>query len=311
MRLAAITALYGVRHQPIHATNYWACKSRLQSQGIELWTVEGLYPEQTPRTSSSQTITFELESVLWHKERLLQLGIQQLPDVYDAVLWIDADVLFDLPDIRERIEHVLEQYPVCQPWSDAVYLSEAGRPMNGPIDLRDPNQPDFSAWALEVPRFLHRSMAAANFGRPADTSPARNHPGLAWAGRRIWIETVGLYQHNMGGAGDVTMCEGFWGNQTQQARDQYSDAQWRHVCDWVTWCWANIKGQVGYVPGTIRHLWHGSLRDRRYRERIAAVEQAGFDPWRHLVTMHGQPLRWAPTAPQQLIGWMAGYLGAA
>jgi hypothetical protein len=282
----------------------------MAAQGIDLWTVEGLYAGQTPRIQGPRVLSFDLVDALWHKERLLQLGVAWLPDTIDGVLWIDADVVFERRNLRDCVEEVLAKVPICQPWSEARYLNAAGQPMNGPIDVRKAANPDFSQWALEVPRFLQWSMAAENTGRMAGAKIVPSHPGLAWAARREWFAAIGIYQHNMAGSGDLTCCEGFWGRHDLQDRRHYSQAQWAHVLAWCAKCFGWVKGQVGYVPGVLRHLWHGSLRRRMYHEREVMVEQLGLDPERDLVCELGQPLRWSAQAPKELVSWLAWYLGA-
>lgn len=309
MKLVAITTVYGLHHLALQAVNYRRCADSLRAQGIDLWTVEGLFPGQYAHTSGDRGIPVDLQDLLWHKERLLQIGVEQLPDDVDAVLWLDADVMFELPNIRERIEQSLSDYVVCQPWSQSLYYDEAGRPINGVFDVRQRGGDQFSAWAIEVPLFLRRSMASMNLGKLPTTNPSKSHPGLAWAARRELLADVGFYQCNMGGAGDVTMCEGFWGRREGLVREQYSGPQWPHVVGYVTDCFAAVRGNVGCVEGTIRHLWHGSLRTRRYRERIAALIASEFDPGQHLVCEPGQALRWAADAPAELVSWMRRYLG--
>jgi hypothetical protein len=251
----------------------------------------------------------ELRVFLWHKERLLQIGVERLPDSVDAVLWLDADVMFEQHDIRERIEQTLNEYVVCQPWQHALYYDADGRPINGVFDARQRTGDQFSAWAVEVPLFLRRGMAAMNAGKLPTTSPSKSHPGLAWAARRELLHDVGFYQCNMGGAGDVTMAEGFWGRRGDEVREQYSGPQWPHALNYITKCFAAVRGQVGWIDGTIRHLWHGSLRTRRYRERISAVIASEFEPSTHLACEPGKALRWSADAPAELVGWMRRYLG--
>lgn len=305
MRLAALTCLYGVRDQATQLANHRACANALAGQGIDLWTVEGLFPWQQAALTGDRRIEVTIRDYLWHKERLLQIGVQRLPDYVDAVLLIDADVSFDHKDIRGRIEQVLEKYQVCQPWSHAIFLDEQRRPLNGPIDVTRCRNVDLGRWMSEVPQFLQRSMAAENFGQ---RGYVRAHPGLAWAVRREWFDAVGLYQFALGGNGDETLAEGCWGVCDATARANYSTAQWAHVLPWIASCFRAVQGNVGYVPGTVRHLWHGSIRSRGYREREYTMVTHGYDPERHLVDAPDEALAWSPEAPAELVDWWKHYL---
>lgn len=311
MRLAAVTCLFGLRGLVLQAANYRRCAESLARQGIELWTVEGLLPGQCQRADGPRVITAELQDLLWHKERLLQLGVEQLPDKYDAVLWVDADVLFDQPDLREMIEQGLGWYPILQPYAETRFLDEAGRPQNGPIEASDPQRPDLAAWFGAVPRYFDHGIAERNFFREPAAELVPGHTGLAWAARREWWHEVGLYQHHQGGGGDETLAQGCWGQADRATRRLYSWAQWPHVLAWIQRCYAHVRGQVGYVPGIVRHLWHGAIRARGYAERQTQMIRLGLDPERHLVTEPGRPLRWSAEAPAAIRGWLAEYLGAS
>lgn len=306
MKLAAITCLFGLRDDARRLENYQTCATMLRSQGIDLWTVEGLLPGQSSRTNDDRTIRIGCLDLLWHKERLLQLGVERLPEPIDAVLWIDADVVFDWPTIRDRIEHCLTRYRICQPWSDAIYLDERQQPLNGPIDVTKIRAVDLARWMREVPQFLTRSAAAENCDEHSYT---RAHTGLAWAARRDWFSEVGLYEYALGGNGDETLAEGCWGVIDATARGNYSAAHWAHVLHWIAKCYDAVRGQVGYVPGVIRHLWHGEIRQRGYRERELSLVAGGFDPTRHVRWNDNRTLVWSREAPSQLVLWWQRYLG--
>jgi hypothetical protein len=42
--------------------------------------------------------------------------------------------------------------------------------------------------------------------------------------------------------------------------------------------------RISWVPGTILHHWHGSLENRRYRERWDIITKNNFDPFEDLDT---------------------------
>jgi hypothetical protein len=52
----------------------------------------------------------------------------------------------------------------------------------------------------------------------------------------------------------------------------------RHFREWAEPIFDAIKGDVGYVPGDVYHLWHGSFEDRRYVERYHRLAAFDFDP---------------------------------
>jgi hypothetical protein len=46
---------------------------------------------------------------------------------------------------------------------------------------------------------------------------------------------------------------------------------------WVIPFNKSVAGQIGPLPGTIYHLWHGELKDRNYYDRYKLLEN--FDPY--------------------------------
>ena len=58
-------------------------------------------------------------------------------------------------------------------------------------------------------------------------------------------------------------------------------------------------GQAGvaYVPGTIRHLWHGDRKNRQYVSRDAMLCNFAADPARHLRIDENGLLAWTTAAP--------------
>ena len=57
--------------------------------------VECLIGDAKPQLPESEFITrVQTESLLWHKEALLNNIVKNLPEQYKYVFWVDADVLF-------------------------------------------------------------------------------------------------------------------------------------------------------------------------------------------------------------------------
>lgn len=294
-RLAVITCLFAAAPSRNRAANFRDFAAQFGPAAIDLWTIEGLYAGQAPLTTQTdRSRHVALTSYLWHKERLLNLLVESLPAHYDAVAWIDADLLFsDPPTLAARILDTLTKYPIAQTWQSAEQL--------GPDD-----QP--AAWWTGQTTI--RSMAAANLGRVlADTHAGRSHAGFAWAMRRdTWRNIGGLYDREISGGADSTMASAFWGDHRNGRLAQLNLPMRAAVTTWSDRAYAAIAGRVGCVPGTIRHLYHGTIPNRRYWERLLTISRLGYDPASHLTIEPQQPLRWSPAAPPPLRDWLHHYL---
>jgi len=96
--------------------------------------------------------------IMWQKERLLNLAIATLPRACTKITWL------------ERRAAALEDVPVPQPFWTVVHLV--------------PGRIQFCGQRRE-------SLATNDFER-------HGHTGFAWAGRREWMEDVGLYDASKG-----------------------------------------------------------------------------------------------------------------
>ena len=71
----------------------------MECSGIPLLLVEGAFgkrPFLLPE--SDQVLHVRCPSILWQKERLLNVAIDHLPPSSKKVAWLDADVFFENPE---------------------------------------------------------------------------------------------------------------------------------------------------------------------------------------------------------------------
>lgn len=303
--LAAVTCLFNPSNSVRRLANYHQVADDLAELGIDLWTVEAIYPGQqfaipaAPRVLRYQC---EADQVLWQKERLLNLAIHELPAV-DGILWVDADVLFDCQEIAAAIEQALERYPIVQPWQYAVLL--------GPGGGRD-------IWPSG--HHVAESIASHNFacvqsGELGDVNPRAAHTGYAWAMRReTWQQLGGLYELDLSGVGDATMAAFWYGALDAEGdrRNPYlryaTPAAADHAIAWGQRAWEVVQGQIGYLPLAIGHLYHGPMTARRYGQRARRIAGYGYDPPRDVIRNPGEALRWSSSAPQDLVDWCERWL---
>ena len=71
---------------------------------------------------SPRVVQVRARHIMWQKERLLNLAIQQLPDSCHKVAWVDCDILFENTDWAVQTSALLDQVPVIQPFDKAVRL---------------------------------------------------------------------------------------------------------------------------------------------------------------------------------------------
>lgn len=261
---------------------YWRFENLCRDAGVNLITVEhqlGARPFMVTDPANKFHVQVRSVEELWMKENLCNIGFSralELDPKAREVAWVDADCFPMLP-AREWFEetwHGLQHYEFVQMWE---WLQNFG-PQNQPV-----GRPDYSFMATyalagyQVPE--SRNVAHTLAGHSGMISLGR--PGLAWAANVSALNAVGmLIDFCVLGSGDWHMAHGLVGAMTQgytwesKKLSRYSEA----LFDWQERCERWIKRDVGFVPVTVGHWFHGNKVDRRYPTRGKILVENGFDP---------------------------------
>lgn len=130
VNLLTVEAAFGDRP---HATPGLATKKAVYSPqgivGIGGSGITGMGSSGAPQPYG-QHLLLQTDDELWHKENMLNLGISRLPDNWEYVAWVDADITFLRPDwVGETVE-ALQHYPVVQMFETAADTGPTGAIMN-------------------------------------------------------------------------------------------------------------------------------------------------------------------------------------
>ncbi len=201
--------------------------------------------------------------MLWLKENALNLLVERLPRDWEYVAWIDADISF--PHWRGpkawpiETVHRLQHYRIVQLFQSAIDL--------GPDD--------------EVIQ-THEGFAYAYVKGHTPRKPYcgnKAHPGFGWAmSRQTWDDTGGLIDFAALGSGDRHMCESWIGRGTASIDCRLQSPYIQKIAAYEKRCEHFVKRDIGYVPGTIIHYFHGRKQDRRYMDRWKILLDNCFDP---------------------------------
>ena len=214
------------------------------------------------------------EGIMFQKEALLSAMVRHLPRSVTKVFLVDADVVPTNRDAYALASDLLNDVPLCQPFSEAVWCDRSGVPGGGKKS---------TAWA-----------AVSRDPQPLALDPARFHPGFAIGLRRDFFTLVGdLYGCPITGTGDAALWQAALAPHSApaaQGHSHYTVPSPQVYRDRVA-AWAG--GVVGCSAGQMRHFWHGSHRDRAYHTRHRLL--ADFRPEIHLTrdSKTGLPV-WTP-----------------
>jgi hypothetical protein len=247
----------------------------IERKGANLWTVEMQAGVRVHKITSHkekkhlQIWKTHLPGTLWDKESMINIGIAHIiKNAPDAryIAWIDADVRFE-PGMIEEAQHALQHHDVIQLWSHAIDLG----PKNETVGKMQQSFM-YCYWnKIHVP-----SQSGYTQG---------GHSGYAWAARRDALNKLGVSLSNgplidfgVLGSADRHIACGLIG---KMAWSYHGDVhqnykKWLHA--WEKQAEKTIKRNVGYIPQTIRHSWHGRKAQRGYSSRWKLLVKHAFNP---------------------------------
>jgi len=262
--------------------------------GVRLTTVELAYGDRAFEIADHRPevnyVKLRSPHELWHKENLINIGISRLPEDWQYVAWIDADITFQRPDWAAETIHALQHWDIVQPFSHSLNLGPTYHPLfdshrKGIVEQRRV----VASWL-----YCHFNQIA----RHGDVRPFRDrvkddglgddymiddpetghvwHSGFAWAARRSAIDEIGgLLDWAILGSADRHMADMMIGNDTWNPKLSLG---YRVGLDIHKKRFDRLNGNFGYVDGLVSHHYHGKLINRMYTDRWKLLFKHQFDP---------------------------------
>lgn len=293
-------------------TNLELATASMRKQGLKLLIVELAFSDasfEVPESMGDRIERCRTATILWQKERLLNIGLRRLPPECDKVVWLDADILFENDNWVAETSRLLESYIVVQPFDTACWLPKGM--------TSAPEQSFFGYGNREgqsLPGMAY-TMSKAEDKREALSSYFKHgHTGFAWAIRRAVLDKHGLYDCQILGNGDFVMghamygSEDFWNGHNWEC-NRLSPQLLTHITAWSRKFYEDVRGSVFYVPGRTVHLWHGNQADRQYDDRLLVLKECDFDPHTDLALDANDCWMWNSNKPT-LHRWAADYFRA-
>lgn len=234
-----------------------------REENIRLYFVELAYGKQDFHITDKKNprhLQLRTDTPLWHKENMINIGIKRLlPPTWKAVAWIDADIEFE----------------------NACWGSDALKILNGSKDIVQ-----LFSHAVDMNKDGDALSIFPSFGfqytkqRVYSTGINMWHPGYAWAcTRRAYEKMGGLYELSILGAGDHNMSFSLIGNYAKSLNEATTD-EYKESLELFQKRAQHLR--LGYVPGVIRHHFHGSKKNRKYSERWQILVRNAYNPTLHV-----------------------------
>jgi len=241
----------------------------ITTKNIKLVIIEAYESGKSPQLEDDSIVKkvykylkYETKDLLWLKENLINIAIKNLPDEWQFVAWIDADISFmntNWP--TDTINKLKESCDICQLFEVAINY--------GPEPNREIIKVDKGFCYM-----YHKS------GKPYNKNSKYGfwHPGYAWAcNKKAFTRMNGLIDFGILGSGDRHMCLSLIGLSHESAPGNISKNYLNKLKEFENRCiTSNLK--TGFIQGIIFHYWHGNLKDRKYADRWTILTKNRFDP---------------------------------
>jgi hypothetical protein len=259
---------------------------------IRLYIVELAYGDQqfyVTSPTNKRHLQLRADIPLWHKENMINIGIRTLlPKNWKAVAWIDADIEFENTTWAIDTLKILNgSRDIVQPFSHCIDMDKHMNALN-----------IFPSFGFQYATHRPHGLAGINMW----------HPGFAWACTRHAYEQMGgLYDVSILGSGDHIMSLALVGH-SHESLNEDIHPDYKVTAENFQ---KRVKGQIiGYVPGVIRHHFHGSKMNRQYEHRWRILVRYQYSPIKHCMYRRDGLL--VPTAdcPPELLDEIYQYFQA-
>lgn len=258
-RLAIITTYFNPAGYSALLDNYKIFSEDIISQNLDLWTVEIAFGNADfELKKNDRVIQIRSSDIMWHKERALNILIESLPKEYDKIAWLDADILFENRKWADEACKLLEEHPIIQCYQKAFNYTKGNQKLSDT---------------------LINLGYASQLINPVKKKKEILNPGYAWAGRRNFLKKHLLYDRHILGANDGLMLFAFFGRfNIPYLKENMNTRMQIHFLKWAKNVFKDAQGKVGYMEGTIFHLWHGEIKNRQYLSRDLHLLNNNYDP---------------------------------
>jgi hypothetical protein len=265
--LYIIVPYFNHTNAAINRTNLELCLRNLSVyKNSRVILVEGIWNKEAELQDFSDSVykhlKLELQSPIWVKENLINLGIQSLNGDWEYACWLDKDIYFLNPNWDVDTINKLKEYDIIQPWSRVQFLNKAYE-----IDMLR----NIETTSVFIESFYkcpdkEKEKGFLSYAKASELGYGRSgHPGHVWAINRKFYEKIGgLFDKCIIGGGDsfmVVAMDGSFNIPHLGINELYKDFFQSYV--------NIIKGtKVGYIEGTIIHYYHGEIINRNYYGRF-------------------------------------------
>jgi len=254
--IAAVCCYFNLCNHPRLLENYNIFRANLPPK-LRLLTVELALSGQPFHTKAE--IKLHSCDIMWHKERLLQIGIDHLlSEGYNKIIWMDADAVYDNNNWLYDVSASLNDHAAVQCFENLTARFD-----------------DTENTGIGSVAYFKQRSGYSGFA-----------PGGVWAASSELLRH-GLYQKCIIGGGDAIFVIGcvpekiytrYYNNLMPKTQEIHSQALRDDYNRWIQHTRDIVGDSVGYIKHHVTFLPYGKKVNRQYTERHWPLKRFNFDP---------------------------------
>lgn len=279
---AIVTCYFNPAGLPSVERNYRRFMHEVRWWGRECFSAELAVPGQEfPSANAFIQRRAEAKNILWQRERLLNLIVEQLPSSYDKIAIIDPTILMLNNSALKQAEALLENSYLAQLCREVHYLDEKGAVIS-----------------------THRADLSAVTTRRGVAHPEeRVMRCMSWIARR---EVFPLYDRSVYGFGQSLSVSAWLG--TRNLPVILSPHERVHYEAWAREASAKVLGRIASLEGASMSFSSAGVSDTHSLQREEAGLTYDYDPFRHVTIDEQGLLAWQEGVAPKLRADATAYL---
>ena len=219
--------------------NYHTFRKNLN---VPLITVELSFDGHYDLEPNAADILLQLstDSVMWQKERLLNLALTKLPPSCTQFAWLDCDITFEDDNWITKTQEALTHFPIIQPFSKVVEPPPNDLPSTTTRRIRN----GVSLAYLLQEKTVMEDLLCGNMRVDYNCNS-----GLAWAARRQVFENTGFYDACIMGSGNRAMICAAIGQPENGVKSLKMTPAWaNNYYQWASKHFDKVQGKICLCP---------------------------------------------------------------
>ena len=266
---AVITCFFSYSKNSYAIKRYKEFRDNLKRQGVRLCTIELAFNDEEYLLDGDVYLRYRSDTVLWHKEALLNSLAKKLPPFITKVAWLDSDIFIQDDTWADKVSQMLEEHRLIQIGRHFYFLKESVL-NSGEWDKEERSSMNTIGWA-----YVNEPSKKCDF--------KYHHVGLGWAANRKFFEDVSLFDYDVTGTGDTVTYFSSAGLMEQKETAWISNFYKKnsptilpYLNEYKKKAYDYVQGKISYLDTDVNHRYHCPVERRGYYSRMDLLKGINY-----------------------------------